>query len=256
MISKVISKIKIGQKKVVIIFDNGDKLEIHPNVFTDFNLFKGKALSKKDIDEIKRRNDLEIYLSYITKLLASKAYSKHQIKTKLLKKGASESQIEDILEILTKYHLIDDKLIIEEVIEYADYRHFGFNKIKEELFKKGISSIYIDKLKYDETREIKHAKSLLKDYERKYDKYNYQMKKRHIYDAYLRQGYSFEVINIVIEDMSPLDEKKEKQLIKGDYQKLIKKYENKLSGNSLKEKVKESLLAKGYRYKDILSIKE
>ena len=65
MISKVISKIKIGQKKVVIIFDNGDLLEINPNVFTDFNLFKGKALSKKDIDEIKRRNDLEVYLSYI-----------------------------------------------------------------------------------------------------------------------------------------------------------------------------------------------
>ena len=82
------------------------------------------------------------------------------------------------------------------------------------------------------------------------------MKKKHIYDAYLRQGYSFDVINIVIEDMSPLDEKKEKELIKIDYQRLVKKYERKISGNSLKEKVKESLLAKGYRYKDILSIKE
>ena len=256
MISKVISKIKIGEKKVVIIFDNGDKLEIHPNVFTYFNLFKGKALTKKDIDEIKRRNELEIYLAYITKLLSSKSYSKHQIKQKLSKKGASETQIEDILEILTKYHLIDDKLIIEEVLEYADYRHYGFNKIKDELFKKGISSIYIDKLVYDEVRELKNAKALLKDYERKYDKYNYQTKKKHIYDAYLRQGYSFDIINNVIVDMSPIDEKKEKELIKVDYQKLVKKYKGKLSGNSLKEKIKEALLARGYRYKDIVSIKE
>ena len=256
MISKVISKIKIGEKKVVIVFDNGDKLEIHSNVFTDFNLFKGKALTKKDIDEIKRRNELETYLGYITKLLSSKSYSKHQIKQKLSKKGASETQIEDILEILTKYHLIDDKLIIEEVLEYADYRHYGFNKIKDELFKKGISSIYIDKLVYDEARELKNAKALLKDYERKYDKYNYQTKKKHIYDAYLRQGYSFDIINNVIVDMSPIDEKKEKELIKVDYQKLVKKYKDKLSGNSLKEKVKEALLARGYRYKDIVSIKE
>ena len=57
-ISKKIKRIKIGQKKVVIVFDNDDKLEISPNVYTEFNLFPNKSLSKKDIDELKKRSEV------------------------------------------------------------------------------------------------------------------------------------------------------------------------------------------------------
>lgn len=255
-ISKTISKLKIGEKKVVIIFDNGDTLEIAPNVYTEFKLFKGKALTKKEIDEIKGRNDIEKYLSYILKLASQRSYSKHQIKEKLEKKGASEKQIEEIIEILIKYQLLDDRAVIKEVLEYADYKHYGYNRIKEELFKKGISSIYIDKIQYDEVRETKHAKELLKGFERKYSKYNYSMMKKHIYDGYLRMGYSFDIASKMLDYVSPLDEKKEILLLKEDYRKFKNKYEKKLSGNSLKEKIIESLLMKGYRYKDITTLKE
>ena len=56
---KKIKRIKIGQKKVIIIFNDEDKLEINPNVYTEFNFFVGKLLSKKDITEIKKRNEIE-----------------------------------------------------------------------------------------------------------------------------------------------------------------------------------------------------
>ena len=255
-ISKTIKKLKIGEKKVVIVFSNDEKLEIAPDVYTDFHLFKGKEITNKEINEIKKRNDLDSYLKYAFKLTSSKNYSKHQIKEKLLKKGANEDQIEDIIDKLIKYNLIDDKELVKEILEYSDYKHYGFNRIKEEMFKKGISSIYVDKLVYDDAREYKHAMSLLKDYEKKYSKYNYASMKQHIYQAFLRQGYNFDIASRCLEKISPMDEKKEKELLKEDYEKLLKKYQNKLPKGELKEKIISSLISKGYSYKYIQSIKE
>ena len=255
-ISKTIKRIKIGEKKVVLIFDNGDKLEISPNTYTEYHFFEGKPLSNKEINEIKSRNDLDKYISYATKLLGQRSYTKHKIKEKLIKKGANEEQVEQVIEILVKYQLIDDKEIIKEFLEYADYRHYGFNRIKEELFKKGISSIYIDKIKYDETRENKHASILIKEYEKKYSKYNYAKLKEHCYQGLLRMGYSFEVASEALNKLSPIDEKKELELLKVDYKKAKEKYSKNCSGYELKEKITNSLIQKGYRYSDLNKIKE
>ena len=254
--SHKIKRIKIGEKKVVIIFDDEDKLEIKPNVYTEFNFFVGKCLSNKDLKEIKARNDLEVYIAYAMGLTSQRAYSKTKIKEKLLKKGANEAQIEQVIEILIKYQLLDEKALIKEILEYSDYKHFGYKRIKEEMFKKGISSFEVDKIKYDEARDLKHAKSLIKGYENKYSKYNYAMMKRHIYDALLRMGYSHDVISVALEDVSPIDEKKEKALLKQDYQKAKKKYENKYAQYEFKDKITEYLISRGYRYSDIKALKE
>ena len=255
-ISKKILRVKKGEKKVVIVFDNGDKLEITPNVYTDFILFPGKALSKKDIDEIKNRNEIDKYLAYATKLLGQRPYTKYKLKEKLLKKGANDEQIDQVIEILIKYQLLDDKAIIKDFLEYADYRHFGYNRIKEELYKKGISSIYIDKIKYNEERDLKHAAILTKEYEKKYSKYNYAKMKEHIYQTLLRMGYSYDVASSSLDKVTPINEKKELELLKVDYKKTKEKYSSKYSGYELKEKITNSLLSKGYRYKDIQTLKE
>ncbi len=253
---KKIKRIKIGQKKVIIIFDDEDKLEINPNVYTEFNFFVGKLLSKKDIAEIKKRNEIEQYISYAINLTSSRSYSKAKIKEKLIKKGANEAQCDEVIEILIKYQLLDEKALIKEILEYADYKLYGFNRIKEEMYKKGISSFYIDKLVYDEVRDIKCAKKLIKPYEKKYSKYNYAMMKKHIYEALIRQGYSFDVASIALEEVSPIDERKEIELLKLDYLKAKNKYKDKYAQYELKDKIAQYLIQKGYRYSDIKNLKE
>ena len=253
---KKIIKIKIGQKKVALIFDDGDKLEISPNTYTEYNFYVGKSLTKKDIKGISFNNDIDKYMGYITKLVAQKSYSKHEIKEKLAKKGANEAQIELIIDKLIKYQLIDETSLIKEYLDYADYKHYGYNRIKEDLYKKGISSIYIERIKYDETRDLKQARSLIKGYEKKYSKYNYSSMKAHIYQALLRMGYSYDVSNKALEDVSPIDVKKEQELLKEDYKKAKAKYEKKYGPYETKDKITQYLISKGYRYEDIKSLKE
>ena len=80
--------------------------------------------------------------------------------------------------------------------------------------------------------------------------------KEHIYQALLRQGYKSDIALSVLDKVSPLNEKKEIELLKVDYKKANDKYSKSLDGYELKEKITNSLLAKGYRYKDIQQIKE
>lgn len=255
IVSKKIKKVKIGQKKVVIVFDDLDKLEISPNVYTEYNLFPNKCLSKRDIDEIKSRNDIDKYNSYATKLLSNKQYSTSSIKDKLSKKGANEAQIEEVIKLLIKYQLLDDSLLVKEYLEYADYKHFGYNRIREDLIKKGIPIYKIDKIKYDEKRELKLAKEILKDLEKKYSKYNHFQIKKHCYDALIRLGYGFDIAKVVVENISPMNKKKEMELLKIDYQKAKAKYEKKYHGYELTEKINNSLLQKGYKYEHIKEIR-
>lgn len=256
MISRQINQIKIGTKKVVIIFDDLSKIEISPNTYTEYNLFVGKYLSKKDINEITSRSEIDKYFVYASNLLGSRSYSKLKIKEKLIKKGASEVQTEQVIDLLIKYQLIDDNEVIKEYLEYASYKHYGYNRIKDDLFKKGITSYNIDKIKYDETREIKHALILIKDLDKKYDKYNYEVKKKHCYEALIRLGYNSDIALNALNELSPLDESKERKLIKLDYEKAMRKYKDKYSGYEYKEKITEYLLSKGYRYKYIKELKE
>ena len=255
-ISKKIKRIKIGQKKVVIVFDNDDKLEISPNVYTEFNLFPNKSLSKKDIDELKKRSEVDKYFTYATKLLSARLYSKTKLKEKLTKKGANEIEIDAVIDLLIKYQMLDDDALIKEYLEYAEYKHFGYNRIKDDLFKKGVTSYKVDKIKYDEKRELKHAEALIKPFEKKYNKYNYSQTKKHCYDALLRYGFNSDIALTALNKLSPIDEKKEKMLLKEEYQKAVRKYDKKYKGYELNERISEYLLSKGYRYKDIKQIKE
>ena len=256
MISKRISKVKIGTKKVVIILDDLEKIEISPNTYTEYNLFPGKSLSKKDINEIVSRSEVDKYFVYASNLLSSRSYSKLKIKEKLLKKGATELQIEQVIELLTKYQLLDDKEVIKEYLEYADYKHYGYNRIKDDLYKKGITSFNIDKIKFDEVRESKHAKALIPSLDKKYDKYNYSSKKKHAYEALIRLGYNSDIALNAINELSLVDEKKEKEYLKIDYEKAKRKYKDKYYGYEYNEKVTEYLLSKGYLYKHIKELKD
>lgn len=253
-ISKEIKKVKIGQKKVVIIFNDDDKLEISPNTYTEYNLFPKKQLSKSQIKEIKAGNEIEQYNSYALKLLSAKAYSENALRDKLVKKGANEDQIEAVIKLLIKYQLLDDSNVIKEYLEYADYKHYGYNRIKEDLIKKGIPLYKIEKIKYDDARESRLAVELIPLLEKKYSKYNYFQLKKHCYDNLLRYGYSHDIIENTLIKLKPLNEKHEKELLKIDYQKALKKYSQQYKGYELNEKVKNNLIQKGYRYIDIKEI--
>lgn len=247
----IIKNIKISKKKVILYFSDS-KLEISHFAYSQDFFYVGKSLTNKEMKTLEENTLLEEGMEYALKLLKKSIYSEQAIREKLYKKEISKQNIDKIIKFLKNNDLINDNAFIQDYLEYSEEQLYGKNKIIAILKEKGIPEERIKKIKFSDSKELKKCKSLLAVLEDKYDKYNYESKKKHIYDALIVKGYDkhiiLEVINL-IKDKNPEDELKK---LNNDFKLIIskakRKYENE---EDINEFVVSSLLRKGYKYKDI-----
>ena len=249
-----ITKIKKLKNKVNVSLDNGSKLSIDNEVFTNFYLYEGKELSKEEYKKIVEFNNSSKLLTYALKLRSKALYSEYKMREKLYAKEASKKSVDKVIKILKSYDLIDDKAYASDLVEYYNSLNYGENKIKTKLSDKGIFKEQIDKLRFPISVEKRKANNLLPKLERKYSKYNASQKKQHIYNVYLQEGFSGDIASEMVSKIKEPNQKDELTKLKADYQKTKVRLERKYKGKELRQKVLASLLSKGYKMNDILKI--
>ena len=92
--------------------------------------------------------------------------------------------------------------------------------------------------------------------DKKYARYAYELKKQHVYQALLSQGFNPEVARSVLDDVKKDKPKAEKEKLINDYTKIKKRYMNKYEGYELKKKIQAALALKGYKYQEIKQVLE
>ena len=250
---KIVTKVK-KYKTHINVYIGDEKLELSEDIFTSFYLYKGKELSEKEYQELLSKIDNEKLLGYALRLLSDHLYSEWKIREKLYNKEASKKQVDEIVNYLKKQGFIDDNLLIDEYLEYANNSNIGKNKIKENLLRKGIFQEDIDKIRFSDKVELSKAKKILPKLEKRYEKYNARSQKDHIVQALLREGFDLDVALEVTRDLKLLDDKKEQKLLKKDYELVKSKYSRKYKGRELKEKILAALSRKGYQGQDIFKM--
>ena len=249
-----ITKIKILKNKVSITFDNKSKLSIDKNVYTNFYLYEGKEIDKKEYKSLIDLNNSNALLEYALKVRAKSLYSEYQMREKLYKKEASKKEVDKVIKILKGYDLINDEAYARDLLEYYNSLNYGKNKIIHKISEKGIFDKEINKLSFPVSIERKKANNNLSKLEKKYDKYNYSSKKSHIYNAYIQLGFDSDISNEMINKISKPDSKSEKEKLQNDYKKAKTRLERKYQGKELKQKIIQSLMQKGYRLNDIINL--
>ena len=145
---------------------------------------------------------------------------------------------------------------MEDLIIWDDERKFGKNKIIKHLKDQGIPDNIIAKAHFSNSNELKKAKSLLPKLDKKYAKYAYESKKKHIFNALISQGYEIDIARQVIGDAKKDNPKKEKEKLVNDYLKIKRRYENKYDGYELKKRIYAALANKGYKHSEIKTVLE
>ena len=130
-IGKRISDVKIGQKKVLIKFDGEIKpLEILPNTFTEFKLFKGKILSSKDIPYFHAGSYLTITLN-INNGIYTRPYSIVSSPLTSYKEKYVEIIVKDNPQGIVSHYINHQLSAGEEVIIEVGLGEFYFNKFRD-----------------------------------------------------------------------------------------------------------------------------
>ena len=252
----VIKSIKVYKDHVTLSFPKREKVQISREAYLSSYLYEGKSLSKKDIDQLLEISSISKLLNYALSLISKKHYSERKMYEKLKAKEDNKQAIWAVINKLKENDLLDDKAYMYDLIDWDDERLFGKNKIIKHLKEKGILDELVAKAKFSSSNELKKAKALLPKLDKKYSRYAYEIKKKHIYTALISQGYDMDIAREVIGDTKKDAPKKEKEKLKNDFLKIKRRYENKYEGYELRKRIYAALANKGYKNGEIRMVLE
>ena len=236
-----ITKIQKQKTKLKLFFSNSSILAVMPIIKEQFNLYASKEIDERIFNEIKKANEIEELFDLSIKRLIVQSYSPNKLREYLLKKNKNKQVVDIVIQKLKKYQLLNEDDLIERIIEYCDSKHYGFNRIIKMLKDREISLNKINKVIKDDTRERKEAIEQTKRLVKRYKRKNTVNLKRSVYSALIRYGFD--------ENIASLESSKvfnsssnELNMLKLEYSKLLSRYQKKLKGKQLNDKIFKSLL--------------
>lgn len=199
----IITKIEAQKKnddRVNIYVDEKFFMAIYKELVFSFNLKKGQEIDK---DYLKNILDDEIYMKAKNKalnILSKSSQSEKQIRQKL-SKDFEEHTIDRVIEFLQKYKFVDDEDLANRIVNTnVNLNKYGKNKIKQNLYNKGIDKSIIEQAmnEIDSDKEFENALYLGK---KRYDRLKnedprkaYQKIGNHL--AY--KGFNYDIIKKVL----------------------------------------------------------
>ena len=252
--NKKIKSIRIFKDHATLTFYHGEQLKISKEAFVSSYLYAGKTLSSKELAKLEEITAMSNLLQYGSSLAIKKRYSEKGMLDKLLKKENNYAAAKSVIKKLKDNGLLGDKAFMNDLITWDNQRNFGQNKIVKHLIDKGVPQSLVLSAHFSSSLEKKKARALLDKLDKKYDRYAYVSKKKHVFQALVTQGFSVEVAKEVAEEIKRGNDKKESLILQKDYDKAIAHYSKKYEGYQLKQKVYAYLFNKGYKYEDIKKV--
>jgi regulatory protein len=174
-----------------------------------FRLAKGRELTAQELKQLEEQEDVMKLKQTALRYATYKSRTAHEVRRKMLEKEYSPDEAEFAVQFLESFGYVNDAAYARSFIqEYSKNRPSGVSRLKQELRKRGISEHdAVDALSEafpaESARETAHelalaaAQKKLRSLERKDD-----IKRKQALVSFLqRQGFSWEVIKNVVEDV-------------------------------------------------------
>lgn len=199
-----VTKINYNKKKEVfeVFFDDETELLLNYNIFEKYKVSLDMDFSDAEIAEMKYFSDIERAKSKAIKYISGRLKTKKEVKIKLQNEFSYEV-IDEVLEWLQDSGYLDDKMYAKLFIEdKKSLNGYGKNKIKSLLIQKGISSNIFEEFLSDFDEEYENALNMgIKKLDLLRNELDIYKKKQKIINYLAYRGFSFDVINKVLEEI-------------------------------------------------------
>lgn len=248
-----IEKVSMKKEIVTIVFDDGEKIELNENSFTEFRLYVGKIIEASEFRRLKDYEHQDVYYNLALRKLSRDSHSVHEIRQKLFEKGADEETVKKITTRLKQQGLLNDELYAKTFAEdVADLRCLGKNRIIYSLHSKGIPQTIIDDLEFDREKELEKAIRLATVLDKKYSRVPMANKAFKILKGLMEKGFEEEVAQeAALKAITPNDKDDEMMRLSRLYDAAYLRYSRKYEGYDLDRRVFAYLANKGYSYDQV-----
>lgn len=255
-----ISKAKTGYLMTVNEGNQQFLVKLTKQSIEEFQLCEGLDIDRETLDILRDLEQVQDCYNAALKLLSYKDYSSSKLKARLEKKGPySDEVISHTIAHLEEKKLIDDYEYCYNYIESSLNKGYGFNRAVASLKKEGMSADIInhtleafsDELEYDKAIEI---------IEKLYNANHTRSPNAliaNIKSKLFNKGFKTETVDRALDHVEMhFPEEETQALLKQEYERAYRRYHNKYEGQSLKNKIVQFLMRKGYEYSDITSLLE
>lgn len=207
----IITKIEVQKRKkdrVNIYVDDEFFIAVYTELVYTHSLKKGMNIDK---DNLKSLLHDEMFLKAKNKslsILSKSDQSEKKIREKLLIEF-DENIVEEVIEFLKSYKLINDNLLAEKIVhDNMNLSKFGKNKIKQNLYNKGIEASEIQNAisQIDPDEEYNNAKYLATKRLKRLKGEDKNKINQKIYQHLAYKGFSYDIIKRVLRDLLNFDE--------------------------------------------------
>lgn len=135
-----IESIKVGRRdkeKLVIRTECGEY--ISACVDDALNLRVGDEITAERAEELSARYSKTLAKKSAAKTLARRSMSEGELAKKLRDKGFSDTDTRDAVSWFSEHGFVDDEAYTDELVKYYTSRGYGKRRIKDELYRRGIS---------------------------------------------------------------------------------------------------------------------
>lgn len=191
-----------NEERVNIYLDGEFAFGLMKEIQYKYGLTEDMNIDKEYIDKVLMEEEQSKANNCALKFLTYRQRSKKEIIDKLAEKGFEDKFIENTLVYLKNYDLVDD---LEFARSFAkdkiNLNKQGPQKIKYELYKKGISKEIIEKVLDEDDNEYNRALELAKKKLPSYKNDDRNAIYRKLGGFLQRRGYSYECVSKVLKEL-------------------------------------------------------
>jgi regulatory protein len=195
-----ISGIKVQKKnstRFSIFIEDRFLIGVSDSTLIKFHLKKGTPVNPQALKAILKEEDTWAIKEYCIRLLGRRDHARNELRDKARKKGYPSEIIENVLnELDEKGYINDTSFALKYAHDKFVFNKWGSNKIRSELFRKGISERDINASldRIDESDQLEAVKELVQKNKRKFQRAEPIKRKKKIFDFLLRKGYDSNTI--------------------------------------------------------------
>lgn len=191
---------KKNKDRVNLYVDGEYLLSLYAELIYKYKLEKGKEIDKEKLVGILKMDEYEKAKNKALRSITRTEKSEKRIREKLLK-DFDEDIVEQVVEFLKKYSLVDDARYAERIVSNdVNFKKVGKNMIKQNLYSKGIGREHIERAisEIDREKELENAIYLSEKKILKIKDKDNRTKKNKLYQHLAYKGFDHDTINLAI----------------------------------------------------------
>lgn len=191
---------KKNKDRVNLYIDGQYFMSIYAELVYKFKLEKGQEINIEDFTEIIKKDDFEKAKNKALNSISKAEKSEKKLRDKLADEFAPEI-IDMVIDFMKKYSFVDDDRYAKRIVSNdLNFKRLGKNRIKQDLYYKGISSRDIDRAisDIDGDVELENAIALAQKRLAKLKKEESIKKRTKLYQHLAYKGFDYATIKSAI----------------------------------------------------------